>query len=92
MDRGKIYSPWGHKEWDRTEQLIQTHTHTHTHTRGNETKGTRAGQGLKSPGQIPALPLVGGVTVLNPFLIGSPLPYCVISHLDDPAVRLVSLV
>ena len=26
------YSPWDHKEWDRTEWL-HTHTHTHTHTR-----------------------------------------------------------
>ena len=32
------YSPWGHKELDKTEQLnicvcvyIYTHTHTHTH-------------------------------------------------------------
>ena len=25
------YSPWGHKELDKTE--THTHTHTHTHTR-----------------------------------------------------------
>ena len=25
------YSPWGHKETDRTERLKHTHTHTHTH-------------------------------------------------------------
>ena len=25
------YSPWDHKESDRTERLIHTHTHTHTH-------------------------------------------------------------
>ena len=30
MDRGEIYSPWGHKQLDRTEQLTHTHTHTHT--------------------------------------------------------------
>ena len=27
-----VYSPWGRKELDTTEQLIHTHTHTHTHT------------------------------------------------------------
>ena len=27
------YSPWGHKESDKTEYThTQTHTHTHTHT------------------------------------------------------------
>ena len=26
------YSPWGHRESDRTEQLSTAHTHTHTHT------------------------------------------------------------
>ena len=26
------YSPWGHKESDRTEWLTYTHTHTHIHT------------------------------------------------------------
>ena len=25
------YSPWGHTESDKTEQLTHTHTHTHTH-------------------------------------------------------------
>ena len=25
------YSPWGHKETDRTERLKHTHTHIHTH-------------------------------------------------------------
>ena len=27
------YSPWGHKESDMTERLIDTHTHTHTYPR-----------------------------------------------------------
>ena len=26
------YSPWGHRELDKTEWLTYTHTHTHTHT------------------------------------------------------------
>ena len=27
------YSPWGHKESNMTEQLMQTHAHTPTHTK-----------------------------------------------------------
>ena len=27
-----LYSPWGHKELDTTEQISHTHTRTHTHT------------------------------------------------------------
>ena len=30
---GGLYSPWGHRESDRTKRLsTQTHIHTHTHT------------------------------------------------------------
>ena len=28
----ELYSPWGHKESDKTE-YTRTHTHTHTHTK-----------------------------------------------------------
>ena len=30
-ESGGLYSPWGHKDSDTTEQLTHTHTHTHTH-------------------------------------------------------------
>ena len=29
-ESGGLYSPWGHKDSDTTEQLTHTHTHTHT--------------------------------------------------------------
>ena len=34
------YSPWGHKELDRTEATnTHTHTHTHTHTQTEDVLG-----------------------------------------------------
>ena len=33
---GRLYSPWGHKEVDTTEN---THTHTHTHTHTSKSLG-----------------------------------------------------
>ena len=39
------YSPWGHKEWDRTEV---TYTHAHSRGKGSEEKGIQETRVLSS--------------------------------------------